>query len=148
MNEVKNPKRPVYYFYLIVILCIVLFNFWFMPWFMERQIKEIDYGTFITMTENQEIGEVQIQSNQIIFTDKESHQIYKTGVMNDPDLISRLTDSGAKFSSEIVEETSPFLGVLLTWILPMAVFLIIGQMMSKKLVSKAGGAGSMMFNSG
>jgi cell division protease FtsH len=148
MNEVKNPKRPVYYFYAIVILCIILFNFVFMPWFMERQIKEIDYGTFITMTENQEIGEVQIQSNQILFTAKDGYQVYKTGVMNDPDLISRLTESGAKFSSEIVEETSPFLGFLLTWILPMAVFLIIGQLMSKKLVSRAGGSSSMMFNTG
>jgi cell division protease FtsH len=148
MNEVKNPKKPVYYFYGIVLLCIILFNFVIMPWFMERQITELDYGTFIEMTENKEIGDVQIQSNQIIFTDKESRQIYKTGIIEDPDLVSRLNESGARFSSEIIEETSPFLGFLLTWILPMAVFLIIGQFVSRKLTSRAGGPGSMMFNTG
>jgi cell division protease FtsH len=148
MNEIKNPKKPVYYFYAILAICIILFNFVFMPWFMQRQIQEIDYGTFITMTENQEIGEVQIQSNQILFTDKNGRQVYKTGIMNDPDLVARLNESGARFSSEIVEETSPFLGFLLTWILPMAVVILIGQLMSKRLISKAGGNGSMMFNTG
>jgi cell division protease FtsH len=149
MNEVKNPKKPLFLFYTIVLAGIILFNFVFMPWFVQRQIREIDYGTFITMTENQEIGSVQIQSNQIIFTDKEEKQVYKTGVIEDPDLVSRLNASGAKFSGEIVEETSPFLSFLLTWILPMAVFLIIGQLMSKKMMSRAGGgAGSMMFHTG
>jgi cell division protease FtsH len=149
MNEVKNPKKPIYYFYIIVAICIILFNFMVVPWFMQRQIREIDYGTFITMTENKEIGEVQIQSNQILFTDRESRQIYKTGLMNDPELVSRLTDSGAKFSSEIVEETSPFLNFFLTWILPTLIFFGIGQLISKKMMSKAGGgSGSMMFNMG
>jgi cell division protease FtsH len=149
MNEVKNPKKPLFLFYTIVLAGIILFNFVFMPWFVQRQIREIDYGTFITMTENQEIGSVQIQSNQIIFTDKEEKQVYKTGVIEDPDLVSRLNASGATFSGEIVEETSPFLSFLLTWILPMAVFLIIGQLMSKKMMSRAGGgAGSMMFHTG
>jgi cell division protease FtsH len=148
MNEVKDPKKPVYYFYAVVILCIILFNFLVVPWFVERQIQEVDYGTFINMTENGEIGSVQIQSNQILFTDKDERQVYKTGIMEDPDLVSRLSASGASFSSEIVEETSPFLSILLTWILPLAIFLIIGQMMSKKLMTRAGGSSSMMFNMG
>jgi cell division protease FtsH len=148
MNEVKSPKKPLYYFYTIVLLGIILFNFLVVPWFMQRQIKEIDYSTFITMTENHEIGSVEIQSNQILFTDKDEKQIYKTGIMNDPNLVERLTASGATFSSEIVEETSPFLGFLLTWILPMAVFAFIGQMMAKKMNAKAGGPASMMFNTG
>jgi cell division protease FtsH len=148
MNEVKNPKKPVYYFYAIVILCIILFNVLIVPWFMQRQIKEIDYGTFITMTENHEIDIVQIQSNQILFTGKDSKQVYKTGVMNDPNLVSRLSESGATFSSEIVEEMSPLLSFLLTWILPTVIFIGIGQLMSKKLMSRAGGSGSMMFNTG
>jgi cell division protease FtsH len=148
MNEVKNPKKPMYYFYAIVAICIILFNFVVLPWFVQRQIHETDYGTFITMTENHEIGEVQIQSNQILFTDKDGRQIYKTGLMNDPDLVNRLTDSGARFSSEIVEETSPFLSFLLTWILPTLIFFGVGQFISKKMMSKAGGPGSMMFNTG
>jgi cell division protease FtsH len=148
MKEVKNPKQPVYYFYIVMIACIIIFNVLVMPWMAQRQIREIDYGTFITMTENQEIGEVQIQSNQILFTAKDGKQIYKTGIMNDPDLVSRLTASGAKFSSEIVEETSPFLGLLMTWVLPILFFMVIGQLMSRKLMNKAGGSGSMMFNAG
>jgi cell division protease FtsH len=148
MNEVKNPKKPVYYFYAIVMLLIILFNFAVMPWLVQRQIKEIDYGTFISMAENQEIGSVQIQSNQIIFTDKDGRQVYKTGVMDDPDLVSRLTDSGAVFSSKIVEETSPLQSLLLTWVLPMIIFALLGQLMSRKLMSKAGGPSTMMFNTG
>jgi cell division protease FtsH len=148
MNEVKNPKKPVYYFYIIMAICIILFNFMLMPWLLERQIVETDYGTFITMTENKEIGDVQIQSNQILFTNKEGTQIYKTGVIDDPELVDRLLDSGARFSSEIVEETSPFLSFLLTWILPTAIFIGIGQLMSKKMMDRAGGVGSMMFNTG
>jgi cell division protease FtsH len=117
------------------------------PWVAQRQIKETDYGTFITMTQNQQIGEVQIQSNQILFTDKDTRQIYKTGVLDDPDLVSRLMASGATFSSEIVEETSPFLSFLLTWILPTVIFFAIGQFIAKKMTTRAGGgAGSMMFN--
>jgi cell division protease FtsH len=148
MNEIKNPKRPVYYFYAIVLFCIILVNFLIIPRVVQRQIKEIDYGSFITMTENGEIGDVQIQSNQILFTDKDGTQVYKTGVMDDPNLVERLQDSGARFSSEIVEESSPFLSILLTWIIPMVIFIIIGQLMAKKLVSNAGGPSSMMFNTG
>jgi cell division protease FtsH len=148
MNEIKNPKKPVYYFYIAMAICIILFNFMVMPWLLQRQIQEIDYGTFITMTENQEVDEVQIQSNQILFTAKDSDQIYKTGIMEDPELVDRLQTSGAKFSSEIVEETSPFLSFLLTWIFPTLIFIGIGQLMSKRMVDHAGGPGSMMFNTG
>jgi cell division protease FtsH len=149
MNEIKNPKKPMYYFYVVVLILIILFNFMVLPWFVQRQIRETDYGTFITMTENHEIGEVEIQSNQILFTDKEGQQIYKTGVMDDPELVNRLTESGAKFSSEIVEETSPFLSFFLTWIVPALIFYGIGQLLSRKMMSRAGGGpGSMMFNTG
>jgi cell division protease FtsH len=148
MNEVKNPKKPIYYFYAIVAICIILFNFVVVPWMAQRQIRETDYGTFLSMIENGEVGEVQIQSNQILFTDKENRGIYKTGLMNDPDLVNRLTESGAIFSSEIVEETSPFLSFLLTWIMPTAIFFGIGQLIYKKMDSRAGGPGSMMFHAG
>ena len=148
MNEVKNPKKPVYYFYAIALIAIFLFNALAMPFIANRQIKEVDYGTFMTMTENQEIGQVDVQDNQILFTNKDNSQIYKTGIMNDPDIVSRLHESGAKFSSEIVEEMSPFLSIFLTWGLPMIIFIGIGQMMSKKLMNKAGGPNSLMFNTG
>jgi cell division protease FtsH len=148
LNEVKNPKKPIYLFYIIVAIGIIFFNFVVIPWYVQRQIKETDYSTFISMTENKEIGEVQIQSNQILFTDKDGKQVYKTGLIDDPELVERLTESGATFSSEIEEETSPFLSFFLTWILPTIIFLGIGQLISKKMISKAGGTGSMMFNTG
>ena len=149
MNEVKKPKKPLLYYYGIVLLVMMLLNFLAIPKLMERQIKETDYGTFMTMADNHEIGLVQVQNNQIIFTDKEGTAIYKTGLMNDPGLVDRLKESGAVFSSEIIEETSPFLSVLLSWILPMVIFIGIGQLMTKKLMSKAnGGPNSMMFNMG
>ena len=148
MNEVKKPKKPLAYYYFIVLVVIVLFNLLLMPKMLERQIREMDYGTFMTMAEEQKIGLVQVQDNQIIFTDKEENVIYKTGLMNDPGLVDRLKASGAVFSSEIIEETSPLLSVLLTWILPMLIFIGLGQLMSKKLMDKAGGSNSMMFNMG
>ena len=149
MNEVKKPKKPLLYYYGIVLLVMMLLNFLAIPKLMERQIKETDYGTFMTMADNHEIGLVQVQNNQIIFTDKEGTAIYKTGLMNDPGLVDRLKESGAVFSSEIIEETSPFLSVLLSWILPMVIFIGIGQLMTKKLMNKAnGGPNSMMFNMG
>lgn len=148
MNEFKPPKKPLIYYYCIVLLAIFLFNALMVPFFAEHQVKEVDYGTFMTMTENGEIGQVEIQDNQIIFTNKDSSEIYKTGVMNDPDLVSRLHESGAIFTKEIVEEMSPLLSLFLTWILPMIIFIGIGQFMSKKLVDKAGGPNSMIFDSG
>ena len=149
MNEVKEPRKPLFFFYGIVLLIIVLFNTLAMPMIAQLEVKEVDYGTFMTMTENKEIGKVEIQDNQIVFTDKEEKQIYKTGLMNDSGLVERLHDSGAEFASEIVEEMSPFLSILITWILPMLIFIGIGQYMSKKIMDKAGGgSGAMSFNMG
>lgn len=148
MNEVKSPRKPLIYYYGVVILVLMLFNFLAMPWLAQRQIREVDYGTFMQMTENQEIGRVEVQENQILFTDKEDTQIYETGLMNDPDLIYRLKDSGAVFAGEIVEQMSPFLSFLLSWVLPIAIFAGLGQLMSRKMMEKAGGPNSMMFGMG
>lgn len=148
MNEVKKPKKPLIYYYFIVLLIILLFNLLLMPQIVQRQIKETDYGTFMTMTEEQEIGRVEIQDNQILFTDKDETTVYKTGLMYDPGLVDRLKASGAVFSSEIVEETSPLLSVLLTWVLPLIIFILLGQFLSKRMMDKAGGPNSMMFNMG
>jgi len=147
-NEVKSPKKPLVYYYAIVILVILALNFLAVPWLSQRQVKEVDYGTFMTMTENQEIGRVEVQNNQILFTNKDDTQVYKTGLMDDPDLIYRLKDSGAEFSSEIVEQMSPFLSFLLTWLLPIVFFVALGQFMLKRMTNKAGGPNSMMFGLG
>ena len=149
MQEVKRPKKPLIYFYVAMILAILVFNCLVAPYLARKAIEDVDYGTFMTMTENGEIGKVQIQQNQIIFTDKEESAIYRTGVIEDPGLVERLHASGATFTSEIVEETSPLATLLLSWLLPIVVFVLLGQFMSKKLMDKAGGgAGSMMFNLG
>ena len=148
MNEVKSPKKPLLYYYGIVLLVLMLFNFLAMPWLAQRQVREVDYGTFMTMTEEGQIGQVEVQENQILFTDKDSGQIYKTGVMDDPDLIYRLKDSGAVFASEIVEQMSPFLSFLLSWLLPILIFVGLGQLMSRRMMNKAGGPNSMMFGAG
>ena len=148
MNEVKSPKKPMLYYYAMALLVLLLINFLAVPWLSQRQVKEVDYGTFMTMTENKEIGRVEVQDNQILFTNKDDTQIYKTGPMDDPDLIYRLKDSGAEFSSEIVEEMSPFLSFLLTWLLPIVGFVALGQFMLKRMTSKAGGPNSMMFGLG
>ena len=149
MNEVKKPKKPLAYYYFVVLLCVMLFNLLVMPRILERQIRETDYGTFMTMAEEGNIGRVQVQDNQILFTDKEGTTVYKTGLMYDPGLVDRLKDSGAVFSSEIIEETSPLLSILLTWILPMVLFVALGQFMTKKLMDHAGGgSGAMSFNMG
>ncbi len=147
MNEVKSPKRPLIFYYVIVILVMMLFNLIAMPRILEHQIIEVDYGTFMTMTESKNIDLVEIQDNQILFTDKEEN-VYKTGVMDDPGLTERLHKSGASFAKEIVEETSPILSFLISWLLPILLFVVIGQYMSKKLMDKAGGSNSMMFNMG
>ncbi len=147
MKEVKQPKKPLIFYYLIVILALMLFNALVMPWFTQGQIQEVDYGTFMDMTKAKEIGLVEVQDNQILFTDKDETTVYKTGVMFDPGLVDRLDESGAKFSQEIVEEMSPLTSILLSWILPMVIFIGLGQFMSKKLMNKAGGNG-MMFGMG
>ena len=148
MNEVKSPKKPMLYYYTMALLVLLLINFLAVPWLSQRQVKEVDYGTFMTMTENQEIGRVEVQNNQILFTNKDDTQVYKTGLMDDPDLIYRLKDSGAEFSSEIVEQMSPFLSFLLTWLLPIVFFVALGQFMLKRMTNKAGGPNSMMFGLG
>lgn len=148
MNEIKKPKKPLIFYYAVVILVILLFNLLAMPWIASKQVEEVDYGTFMTMTEEQNIGKVEIQTNQIMFTDKAEEQIYKTGLLYDPDLVNRLKAAGAEFSGEIIEETSPILSFLVSWILPMAIFALIGQTLSKKMMKKMGGQNSMMFNIG
>ena len=149
MKEVKTPKKPLIYYYIMALLILSLLNFFVMPWLAEKQVKEVDYGTFMTMTEDKDIGQVEVQENQIVFTNKDNTKIYKTGVMNDPDLIERLHASGAQFSSEIVEQMSPFFSALLTWVLPGIIFIVLGQFMARKLMDKAGGgAASMMFGKG
>ena len=149
MKEVKSPKKPLIYYYCIVLLVLMVFNSFILPLLARQQIKEVDYGTFMTMTENGEIGKVEIESNQILFTDKDGKTIYKTGVMNDPNLTERLHASGAEFASEIVEEASPLMTFFLTWILPVVFFVAIGQLLYKKMSEKMGGGpNSMMFGLG
>ena len=146
MKEVKPSKKPLAIYYAIVLLVLLVINLVVMPWLAERQVQEVDYGTFMSMTEQENIGKVDIQSNQIIFTDKDNKQLYKTGLMNDPGLTERLYDAGAQFSSEIVEQGSPVLSFLLWFVLPILLFSFIGNQMNKKLMEKAGGGpGSMMF---
>ncbi|MBQ8642818.1 MAG: ATP-dependent zinc metalloprotease FtsH [Clostridia bacterium] len=151
MNEVKKPKKPMIFYYGIVLLAVILFNSIAMPWFLERQVQEVDYGTFMTMTEEGNIGLVKISEaeNQITFTDKEQKQVYKTGMVDDPSRTERLHAAGAQFSGEIIEEPNMLLSFLLTWVLPLIVFYGIGHFMTRKMMDKAGGgSGSMMFNMG
>ena len=151
MQEVKKPRKPLIYYYVIVLLILLLFNFLFMPWAAERRIKEVGYETFMDMTAEENIGQVQINQsdNEIIFTDKDETTIYKTGMVDDPDLTQRLYDSGAQFSGQIIEQTSPVLTFLLSWILPIVIFIGIGQYMSRKLMNRAsGGPDSMIFGMG
>ena len=146
MKEVKTPRKPLAIYYALVLLMLLLLNLVLLPWMEERQIKEVDYGTFMTMTEEKNIGRVDIESNQIIFTDKDETQVYKTGLMNDTGLTERLYDAGATFSSEIVEQSSPVLNFLIWFVLPIILFSAIGNQMNKKLMEKAGGGpGSMIF---
>ena len=148
MNEVKTPKKPFYVYYAIVLLALFLINALLVPRMAGRMIKQVDYDTFMKMTLDKQIDEVEVQDNQIIFTSKDDKTIYKTGVMNDPDLTQRLYDSGAKFSSEIVEQMSPLLSFVISWILPILIFYVLGQWMSKKMMKKMGGSNSMMFGMG
>ena len=151
MNEVKKPRKPLIFYYGIVLLVIILFNSIIMPWISGQKIKEVDYGTFMSMIEEKNIGQVEISEadNQIIFTDKEEKQIYSTAMVADATLTDRLYAVGAKFSGQVVEEPNMLLSFLFSWVLPIVVFVAIGQFMSKKMMEKAGGgAGSMMFNMG
>ena len=138
MHEVQKPKKPLYYYYGVAMLILMCFNLLAMPYMAEKQVKNIDYGTFMTMTENKEIGRVEIQSNQIIFTDKDEKNIYKTGPLNDPGLVVRLHEAGAKFEGQIIRQMSPLLNILLSWIIPIGIFFLIGQYMSKKMMDRNG----------
>ena len=151
MNEVKKPKKPLIFYYGIVLLIVILFNSLAMPWLLERQVKTVDYGTFMTMLDEGDIGLVKISEseNQITFTDKEQKQVYKTGMVDDPTRTERLHKAGAQFSGEIIEEPNMLLSFIMTWVLPIVIFYALGQFMSKKMMDKAGGgSGSMMFNMG
>ena len=146
MKEIKNPKRPLVYYAVVAMLAVLLFNLLAVPAMANAAVKEVDYGTFMDMTEKGDIGKVEIESNQIIFTDKSGQTFYKTGLMDDPDRTKRLYKAGAEFSSEIVEQTSPLLSFVLTWVLPILIFVWIGDVMSKKMMN--GGPNSLMFNMG
>ena len=151
MNEVKTPKKPLMYYYGIMMLALLLFNFLAVPWMAERRIQEVDYGTFISMTESGQVDRAEIdeQQNQILFTDKETGQVYKTGIVYDPDRTARLYENGVGFYGQIIEQTSPFLTLLLYYGLPIVLIMAVGHFMSKKLMDKAaGGPNSMMFNMG
>ena len=148
MNEVKTPKKPLISYYCVVILILLLFNMLVMPMISQRQVKEVDYNTFMEMTYNDNIGKVELQDNQILFTDKDNQQVYKTGLMSDPELTQRLYDHGAQFASEIQEQMSPVLGFLISWVLPIAIFVGLGQMLTKQMMKKMGGPNSMMFGAG
>ncbi len=145
MKEVKSPKKPLIYYYLIITAVIVLFNLLITPLLVKGQVTEVDYGTFMTMIDEKNIGKVEVEDSRIVFTDKDNQQVYYTGAMNDPTLTQRLYDSGAVFTKEIEQTTSPILSFLLTTVLPLLIFIGIGRYMSKKLMEQAGGKNSMMF---
>ena len=150
MNEVKSPKKPLIYYYLAAILLVVLFNMLAMPWLAEHQIQEVDYNTFVSMTEKKEIGKVEIQqqSNRILFTDKDEKTIYKTAIVPDDDMVQRLLDAGISTTGEEIEQTS-LLTDILAWVLPLVLFIAIGQLVSRSLMKKmGGGSNSLMFNMG
>lgn len=139
LHEVQKPKKPLYYYYGVALLMLMCFNLLAMPYIAQKQVKNIDYGTFMTMTDNKDIGRVEIQSNQIIFTDKAEKNVYKTGPLNDPGLVVRLHDAGAKFEGQIIQQMSPLLNILLSWVIPIGIFFLIGQYMSKKMMNRGGG---------
>ena len=131
MKEVKTPRKPLLYYYIVALLVLLLFNFFAMPLLARQQVEEVDYGTFMTMTENREIGQVLVDANKITFTNKDNTMIFKTGRMDDPGLLERLHAAGAQFGGEIVEEMPLFLSILLNWVLPMVIFVAIGQLLAR-----------------
>lgn len=148
MKEVKSPKKPLIYYYVIVLLVLAAFNLFVSPLLLSRQVTEVDYGTFMSMTEKKNIGRVEVEDSQIIFTNKNNDNIYKTGVMDDPNLTERLYQSGATFSKDIEQTMSPIMSFLLTFILPMVIFVVLGQYLGRKLLEQAGGKNSMAFGMG
>lgn len=150
MHEVKKPRKPLIFYYVIVMVVLMLFNLLVTPYINQPEIQDVDYGTFMSMTENQQIGQVQVQQqeNYILFTDKEGTTFYRTGMMPDDNLTQRLYDSGAKFNGEIIEQTDPWITILISWVLPIVIFIALGQYLSKKMMKNAGGPNSMMFGLG
>ena len=148
MKEVKTPKKPLAYYYGIVLIVLIVFNLVVTPILMKHQVKETDYGTFMSMIEKKNIGEVEVKDNQIIFTDKDQKNIYKTGLMNDPNLTDRLYECGAVFAKDIDKQMSPIISFLLTGVLPLILFIALGNYMAKKLMEHAGGKNSMAFGMG
>ena len=149
MNEVRSPKKPLIFYYIVAMLLVMLFNFIAMPWLSQYQIKEVDYNTFVTMTENGEIGRVEIQEadNRILFTGKDEKAVYKTAMVPDDNLVQRLLDAGVSTTGEEIEQTSLLVNIL-SWVAPVLIFLALGQFMSRKMMEKMGGGNSMMFNMG
>ena len=149
MNEVKSPKKPLLYYYVVALLVVMLFNFIAMPWMAEHQIKEVDYNTFVTMTEQGEVGKVEIQQqdNRILFTSADEKTVYKTAMVPDDGLVQRLLDAGVSTTGEEIEQTSTLVSIL-AWVLPIVIFVALGQFMSRKMMEKMGGGNSMMFNMG
>ena len=149
MNEVKSPKKPLLYYYVVALLVVMLFNFIAMPWMAEHQIKEVDYNTFVTMTEQGEVGKVEIQQqdNRILFTSADEKTVYKTAMVPDDGLVQRLLDAGVSTTGEEIEQTSTLVSIL-AWVLPIIIFVALGQYMSRKMMEKMGGGNSMMFNMG
>ena len=148
MNEVKTPKKPLVFYYGIAMVVLLLLNMLVMPLITQHRVEEVDYGTFIKMTENKEIGQVEIEDNQILFTNKDKSKIYKTGLLNDDGLVQRLYDSGAEFSGEIVEQMSPLMSFIVSWVLPVVLFVVLGQLLSRQLMKKMGGPNAMKFDMG
>ena len=147
MKEVRPPKRPLIFYYCVAMLILLLFNFLAMPWMARRQIQEVDYGTFMEMARNQDLGQVEIQEqeNQIVFTNKDETAVYSTGMIPDPDLKQMLKDSGAEFSGQVIQQTDPILSFLLTWILPIVIFVALGQYLSRRMMKNMGGPNAMAF---
>ena len=150
MNEVKKPQKPLLYYYGVVMLVLLLLNLFVMPWLAQREIREVDYNTFITMVENGEVAraDVQTSENQILFTNEDNTVVYKTGMLPDPDLTQRLLDNEVDSYGQIIEETSPWVSLLFGWILPFALLYLFGQYMAKKMMDRAGGPNSMAFGLG
>ena len=148
MNEVKTPKKPLVFYYGIAMVVLLLLNMLVMPLMTQHRVEEVDYGTFIKMTESKEIGQVEIEDNQILFTNKDKSKIYKTGLLNDDGLVQRLYDSGAEFSGEIVEQMSPLMSFIVSWVLPVVLFVVLGQLLSRQLMKKMGGPNAMKFDMG
>ena len=139
MKEVKSPKKPLIYYYGVVLLVLLVFNLVITPLLLKQEVTEVDYGTFMSMTESKNIGQVQVEDQQIVFTDKDEKNVYQTNVMDDPNLTERLYESGAKFSKDVDASTSPLLSLLITGLLPMLIFIGLGQYMAKKLREQMGG---------